>query len=198
MKASNQQKKKWYKTTLVKLGCMVPMGIFLALLALGFLIDYNQTPEERAAYQNKKRQERITEAREDSIQEAYEASPQYQIDQEQKKLETAQRKAQEELEAARKEAQEENKKQILEQLYSIQEDCSYTRLDGSYFEVNWFIKQRLNDPDSFDHVKTISVPGINEIIVKVTFRANNAYGGKVLDTWVVKIYPSCKIKLIST
>jgi hypothetical protein len=53
--------------------------------------------------------------------------------------------------------------------------------DGSHPEFVKQVKQRLNDPDSFDHVETVTWPvrddGRNSIMM--TFRAKNGFGGVI-------------------
>jgi hypothetical protein len=53
--------------------------------------------------------------------------------------------------------------------------------DGSHPEFVNQVKRRLNDPDSFDHVETVTWPvrddGRNSIMM--TFRAKNGFGGVI-------------------
>ena len=59
--------------------------------------------------------------------------------------------------------------------------CLDTR-DGSHYDVVLEIKERLNDPDSFEHISTSVAPvdsnGEHYLVMK--FRANNAFGAKVI------------------
>ncbi|RKH47926.1 transporter [Corallococcus sicarius] len=55
--------------------------------------------------------------------------------------------------------------------------------DGSVLEVKQYLRQVMNDPDSYEHVST-SAPVARDAywIVKSSFRGKNAFGGKVLNT----------------
>lgn len=55
--------------------------------------------------------------------------------------------------------------------------------DGSHIKLEKIIKNILNDPDSFEHVKSEYWTYDNHIIVKTTFRAKNAYNA-TLTEWV--------------
>lgn len=59
----------------------------------------------------------------------------------------------------------------------------FSAWDGSHRKLEIFIKNIMNDPDSYDHVKTVYWDKGNYLIVKTTFRGNNAFGGKVIN-WV--------------
>lgn len=55
-----------------------------------------------------------------------------------------------------------------------------TRWDGSHEDFRDYIKGRLNDPDSFEHVKTAVTPAANgRHHLYMTYRARNAFGGTV-------------------
>lgn len=51
----------------------------------------------------------------------------------------------------------------------------------------------MNDPDSYDHVKTYYYDMGDHLIVVTSFRGNNAFGGKVLNTYTAKISMEGKI-----
>ena len=55
--------------------------------------------------------------------------------------------------------------------------------DGSVLEIKQYLRQVMNDPDSYEHVST-SAPVARDAywIVKSSFRGKNAFGGKVLNT----------------
>ena len=56
--------------------------------------------------------------------------------------------------------------------------------DGSHFDFKYEVQQKLNDPDSFEHVRTFITPvnenGLHEL--EMRFRASNAFGAKTLAT----------------
>ena len=52
--------------------------------------------------------------------------------------------------------------------------------DGSHIKLERYIKTELmNDPDSYDHVESGYTVEDGKLYVMVTFRGNNAFGGKV-------------------
>lgn len=61
--------------------------------------------------------------------------------------------------------------------------------DGSHRGVVTYVKERLRDPDSFQHVETRITPvdasGAHRLIMQ--YRANNGFGGKTLGTAVATI-----------
>lgn len=54
--------------------------------------------------------------------------------------------------------------------------------DGSHIQLTKIIKQSMNDPDSYEHVKTNYWDMSDHLVVKTTFRGKNAFGGKVLNS----------------
>lgn len=54
-----------------------------------------------------------------------------------------------------------------------------SKYDGSIFEFEYEVKKLLDDPDSFEHVETAASSSAK---VKMTFRAKNKFGAKVLNT----------------
>lgn len=55
--------------------------------------------------------------------------------------------------------------------------------DGSHKELTKIIKATMNDPDSFQHVKSRYSDQGEHIIVQTTFRGKNAFGG-VVTNWI--------------
>ena len=54
--------------------------------------------------------------------------------------------------------------------------------DGSVFEVEHYLKSVMNDPDSYQHVRSSAVGSEgNYWVVTSVFRGNNAFGAKVLN-----------------
>lgn len=53
--------------------------------------------------------------------------------------------------------------------------------DGSHRNLEKLIKTALNDPDSYDHVETNVWDNKRSIRIKTKYRANNAFGAKVLN-----------------
>lgn len=72
--------------------------------------------------------------------------------------------------------------------------------DGSNRDLVAQIKRRLNDDDSFEHVDTTITPvnAAGSHILKMEFRAANAFGAKMLLSAWARINPAdCKAEIIS-
>lgn len=73
--------------------------------------------------------------------------------------------------------------------------------DGSSRSVIRVVKQRLKDPESFEHIKTRITP-VNDKgnhLVYMDYRAKNSFGGYVVDTAVATISNSCNnVSLVVT
>lgn len=63
----------------------------------------------------------------------------------------------------------------------------FSEWDGSHKALERYIIQIMNDPDSYEHVKTVYWDKISYLIVSTTFRGKNAFGGKVLNAIKAKI-----------
>ena len=59
----------------------------------------------------------------------------------------------------------------------------FSAWDGSHRNLERLVKQTMNDPDSYDHVKTVYWDMGNHLVAKTTFRGKNAFGGVVVN-WV--------------
>jgi len=59
--------------------------------------------------------------------------------------------------------------------------------DGSHSGLVKRVKQQMNDPDSFKHVDTKRWDMGNHLIVSMTFRGKNAFGGTVTNTVKAKV-----------
>lgn len=66
-------------------------------------------------------------------------------------------------------------------------DAQFSAWDGSHRGVTAYIKEHMNDPDSYEHVSTRFVDKGDFITVMTQFRGKNAFGGKVLNTAVAKV-----------
>lgn len=53
--------------------------------------------------------------------------------------------------------------------------------DGSHRRLERYIKSRMNDPDSYQHVSTRFVDNSDSLLVTTTFRGKNAFGGMVIN-----------------
>jgi hypothetical protein len=63
----------------------------------------------------------------------------------------------------------------------------FSAWDGSHVNLTTAIKNSMNDPGSYEHVETRYTDFGSHLIVKTTFRGNNAFGGKILNQVTAKI-----------
>lgn len=59
--------------------------------------------------------------------------------------------------------------------------------DGSHIKLTRLIKETMNDPESYEHVKTTFEIKRTYMLVMTEFRGKNSFGGKVKNTIVVKV-----------
>lgn len=59
--------------------------------------------------------------------------------------------------------------------------------DGSHRNLTRFIKESMNDPDSYEHVKTVYWDRGDHLRVRTTFRGKNAFGGLIKNTVLAKV-----------
>ena len=77
-------------------------------------------------------------------------------------------------------------------------ESQFSAWDGSNRYLVKLIKENLNDPKSFEHVETVYSDEGTYILVKMTYRANNAFGGLVLQNVTAKVdYETQYISVIS-
>ncbi len=70
-----------------------------------------------------------------------------------------------------------------QELRKEQIEKSFSAWDGSHRGLTNIIKQSMNDPGSYEHVKTVYWDKGNHLIVQTTFRGKNAFGGLVVN-WI--------------
>lgn len=69
----------------------------------------------------------------------------------------------------------------------------FSAWDGSCPAVNAWIKQNINDPDSYKHIETYFWDQGAEIVVKTRFTATNPFGGRVSALCEAKIDSTGKL-----
>ncbi len=74
---------------------------------------------------------------------------------------------------------EESKRIVDERANKIK--SQFSGWDGSHIKLEQAIKNSLNDPNSYEHIETDYTILDNKIHILTTFRANNAFGGKVVN-----------------
>ena len=73
----------------------------------------------------------------------------------------------------------------------------FSSYDGAYRPLEKIIKEKMNDPSSYEHIETKYThvfDGVDRpyMAVETTFRGNNAYGAKVINTASVKVDATTK------
>ena len=64
---------------------------------------------------------------------------------------------------------------------------SFSAWDGSHYRLTKFIKNSMNDPNSYEHVETRYGDKGDHLIVSTTFRGKNASGGVVKNMVTAKV-----------
>jgi hypothetical protein len=77
------------------------------------------------------------------------------------------------------EKQKEERKKLIERQFS--------GWDGHHMALERAIKKLMNDPDSYEHVKTGYWDRGDHIVVNTTFRGKNSFGAMVLNTVEAKV-----------
>lgn len=89
------------------------------------------------------------------------------------------------IEAEKKKKEEDNKKKKeQERLNKIK--AQFSVWDGSHTKFKEFIKNNMNDPDSFKHVETRYSDNKTFILVSTKFKGTNTFGGIVTNTMMAK------------
>ncbi|NLE05836.1 MAG: hypothetical protein GX638_13705 [Crenarchaeota archaeon] len=73
----------------------------------------------------------------------------------------------------------ENRMKLIEEQFSA--------WDGSHYGLTRLIKEEMNDPKSYKHVKTVYWDRGDHLVVQTTFRGTNAFGGVVKNTVKAKV-----------
>jgi len=63
----------------------------------------------------------------------------------------------------------------------------FSSWDGSHRKLERYIKDNMNDPDSYDHVETRYSDYGSYLLVATKFRGKNAFGGTVLNIVTAKV-----------
>jgi hypothetical protein len=66
-------------------------------------------------------------------------------------------------------------------------ESQFSGWDGSHRNLERFIKENMNDPNSYKHVETVYWDMESHLVVKTTYRGTNAFGGIVLNYIKAKI-----------
>lgn len=66
-------------------------------------------------------------------------------------------------------------------------EAQFSAWDGSHINLERLIKRSMNNPDSYDHVKTIYWDRGDFLVVRTTFRGTNVFGGVVTNSVTAKV-----------
>ena len=66
-------------------------------------------------------------------------------------------------------------------------DKQFSGWDGSHRGLTKYIKENMNDPDSYEHIETRFMDRGDHIFVATKFRGANAFGGKVVSVISAKV-----------
>jgi hypothetical protein len=72
------------------------------------------------------------------------------------------------------------------------EKC-FSAWDGSHNNLELLVKKSMNDPESYEHDQTTYSDKGDHLIVKMTFRGKNAFGGVVKSTVIAKTALNCNV-----
>ena len=61
-------------------------------------------------------------------------------------------------------------------------EVGFSAWDGSHINLTEIIKESMNDPKSYEHVKTVYWDMQDHLIIQTTFRGKNAFGGVIANT----------------
>ncbi|MBN2157902.1 MAG: hypothetical protein JW807_00800 [Spirochaetes bacterium] len=91
---------------------------------------------------------------------------------------------------------EERRKEELAKLEAKQKEAEkrienirkqFSAYDGSHYGLESYIKKVMNDPSSYEHVKTGFVDMGDYLVVTTVFRGKNAFGGLVMNSIKAKV-----------
>ncbi len=71
-------------------------------------------------------------------------------------------------------------------------DC-FSAWDGSHKNLEKWVKDNMNDPDSYEHIETRYQDNGATITIYLKFRGKNAFGGKVVNMAVATTDDNCNI-----
>ncbi len=83
-------------------------------------------------------------------------------------------------------AQKETKSQSQENASNDYIRNSFSSWDGSHTGLERFIKKKMNDPSSYEHIETRYIDKGDHMIVNTSFRGKNKFGALVKNTVVAK------------
>lgn len=65
--------------------------------------------------------------------------------------------------------------------------AQFSGWDGSHINLTKVIKEKMNDPASYEHIETRFEDKDEYVLVVTKFRGNNEYGGKVINLMFAQV-----------
>lgn len=93
--------------------------------------------------------------------------------------------------------EEERQKEIAAEARKKKIESQFSAWDGSHPNLEQLIKESMNDPDSYVHVKTVYWDRGDYLIVRTTFRGKNAFGGVVRNSVTAKVSLDGQVQILS-
>mgnify|MGYP001168860664 CR=1 FL=1 len=84
---------------------------------------------------------------------------------------------------------EKRQQQIAAEARKKKIESQFSAWDGSHYNLERFIKNAMNDPDSYEHAETVYWDQGDHIVVRTIYRGKNTFGG------VVKNFVKAKVSL---
>ncbi|PXX88759.1 hypothetical protein DIT71_17275 [Marinobacter vulgaris] len=69
----------------------------------------------------------------------------------------------------------------------------FSSWDGSHLNLERFVKKRMHNPDSYEHVETTYGDRGNHLVVRTVFRGTNALGAVVTNSITAKVSHNAQI-----
>lgn len=81
----------------------------------------------------------------------------------------------------------EKQEQLVAEARKKQIEKQFSQWDGSHRNLERVIKKAMNDPDSYEHGETVYWDRSDHLVVKITYRGRNAFGGVVRNFVKAKV-----------
>jgi hypothetical protein len=81
----------------------------------------------------------------------------------------------------------EEEPQTAQDIRTEQIESEFSVFSGAHIGLESYIKQNMNDPDSYEHVETRYSDEGSHLSVRTVFRGNNALGGTVRNTVIATV-----------
>ncbi len=86
--------------------------------------------------------------------------------------------------------------QTPEQIRRTEVEKCFSSWDGSHQELTRYIKARMKNPKSFEHVETRFKDNTTHLIVICKYRGTNGFGAVVTETVIAETLTDCQVKKI--